>query len=121
MTDPIQAMLDAGLIPTSRFSPTSRYAGAEVVAHDPGDGSPPIPYIRRRLVPLPERFAEQYPVTVTEGDRRDNLAARHLGAAELWWRLADANAAVDPRELADRPGTRLRITSAVDVPGADDA
>ena len=54
----------------------------------PGDGTPPVPYLRRVSCPRPERFALLYEVRVVEGDRRDLLAARHLGDAELWWRLA---------------------------------
>ena len=69
---------------------------------DPGDGSPPVPFLGRRL--LPARRTRSRCSTrcgVVEGDRRDVLAARHLGDAELWWRLADANGVVDPRELTD--------------------
>ncbi len=61
-----------------------------------------------------------YEVRIAEGDRRDNLAARHLGDAELWWRLADGNGAVDPRELTGPPGRRLRITLAEGVQGPSD-
>ena len=117
MTDPIQAMLDAGLIPTSRFSASSRYAGADVAAFTPDGGGDPIPYVLRRLVPRPDRFTTLSEVTVIEGDRRDNLSAVHLGAAELWWRLADANGAIDPRELTERPGDSVRITGAEDIGG----
>ena len=70
-------------------------------AWDPGDGSPPVPFLGRRFCPRPTRFALLYEVRIVEGDRRDVLALRHLGDAELWWRLADANGVVDPRELTD--------------------
>ncbi len=56
---------------------------------------------------------------IAEGDRRDVLAWRNLGDAELWWRLADANGAVDPRELTDPIGKRLRITLPEGVPGTN--
>lgn len=118
MTDPIQALLEAGLIPSTPFSATSRYAGLGVDAHDPGGGSPAIPYLRRRLVPGPHRLDLLYEATVIAGDRRDNLAARHVGSAELWWRLADANGAIDPRELTERPGQRLRIALSEGVPSS---
>jgi hypothetical protein len=45
------------------------------------------------------------------------LGARHLGDAELWWRLADANGVVDPRDLTEPVGRRLRITLPEGVPG----
>jgi hypothetical protein len=119
-SDPVRAMLEAGLLPATRFGPSSRYAGIGVDAlagDDPED--PPVPYLRRRLVPGPDRFAEQYRVRVIEGDRRDNLADAHVGSVELWWRLADSNGALDPRELTDEAGSMLRITTAVDVPGPE--
>jgi hypothetical protein len=120
MADPLQALLAAGAVPTTTFPPTSRYAGAGVDAYDRGDGSPRLPYLRRRLCPRPDRFALLYEVAVVEGDRRDLLAARHLGDPELWWRLADANGVVDPRALTDEIGRRVRITLAEGVPGSPD-
>jgi hypothetical protein len=120
MPDPLQQLLAAGAVPTTMFPPTSRYAGVDVDAWDPGGGQPLVPYLRRRLCPLAERFALLYEVRVAEGDRRDLLGARHLGDAELWWRLADANAIVDPRALTDTVGRRLRITLPEGVPGSPD-
>ena len=67
----------------------------------------------------PELFALLYEVGIVEGDRRDVLAFRHLGDAELWWRLADANGIVDPRDIASPVGRRLRITLPEGVPGPD--
>ena len=71
--------------------------------------------------PRAERFSLLYEVPVVEGDRRDVLAARHVGDAALWWRLADANGVVDPRALTDRVGLAgPRITLPEDVPGSSD-
>src|SRR6478672_1214838 len=107
MADPLQALLAASALPTTSFPPTSRYSGTGVNAYDPGDGSVPIPYLRRRLCPRPEVFALLYEVAVVEGDRRDLLGAQHVGDPELWWRLADANGALDPRQLTAVVGRRL--------------
>jgi hypothetical protein len=60
-------------------------------------------------------------VGAVEGDRRDLLAAHHAGDAELWWRLADANSVVDPRDLTQPVGRRLRVTLPEGVPGPSDA
>jgi hypothetical protein len=120
MTDLLQELLSAGAIPATAYPPTSRYAGTEVRTHDPGDGTPPVPYLGRRLVPSPERFATVREVRVIGGDRRDLLAERHLGDAQLWWRLADANGVLDPRQLTDTVGARLRVTLAEGIPGGDD-
>jgi hypothetical protein len=110
MPDPLQSLLAAGAVPTTTFPPTSRYAGTAVAAWDPGDGAPPVPYLDRRFCPRGDGLALLYEVRIAEGDRRDVLGFRHLGDAELWWRLADANGAVDPRELTDPVGKTLRIT-----------
>jgi hypothetical protein len=120
VTDPLQALLDSGAIPSTSFPPTSRYAGVEIAAWDPGSGAPQIAYLRRRFCPLPGRFALLYEARVIDGDRRDLIAARHLGATELWWQLADANGVIDPRELTEEIGRSIRITLAADVPGASD-
>lgn len=124
MPDPILAMLAAGVVPTTSLPANSRYvdvgAATYVPAVPPGEEPVPLPYIRRRLCPDPSRFAMLYEVRVVEGDRRDLLAHRHLGDSELWWRVADANGALDPEELTHTLGRRLRITLPVDTQGAAD-
>jgi hypothetical protein len=120
MPDPLQELLAAGAVPTTAFPPTSRYAGIGVDAYAPGGGEPPLPYLRRRLCPRQDRLALLYEVAVVEGDRRDLLAARHLGDPELWWRLADANAVLDPRGLTEPIGRRLRVTLPEGIPGSGD-
>jgi hypothetical protein len=117
MADPLETLLASGAVPTTAFPPTSRYAEVGTDTHDPGNGSPPAAFLRRRLCPRPERFALLYEVRTVEDDRRDLLAAAHLGDAELWWRLADANGAIDPRVLVEPVGRLLRITLAADIPG----
>jgi hypothetical protein len=117
MPDPLQELLAAGAVPTTTFPPTSRYAGIDVEAWDPGRGNPPVPYLRRRFCVRPERFALLYQLRIVESDRRDVLASRHLGDAEVWWRLADANGVVDPRDLTEPIGRPLRITLPENVPG----
>jgi len=121
MPDPLQELLAAGAVPTTTFPPTSRYAAVGVDAWDPGHGAPPVPYLRRRFCPPAERFALLYEIRVAQGGRRDVLASRHVGDPELWWRLADANSAVDPRELTDTVGRTLRVTLPEGVPGSADA
>jgi hypothetical protein len=118
MPDPLQALLAAGAVPTTSLLPTSRYAQTPVEAWDPGSGRPPVPYLARRFCPPSGSLALLYEVRIAQGDRRDVLGWRHLGDAELWWRLADSNAAVDPRELTGTVGAGLRITLPPGVPGA---
>jgi hypothetical protein len=120
MPDPLQELLAAGAVPMTSFPPTSRYAGIAVDAWDPGGGRPPVPFLGRRLCPRTERFAQLYEARIAEADRRDLLGQRHLGDAELWWRLADANGVVDPRDLTEPIGRRIRVTLPEGVPGAGD-
>ena len=74
----------------SPFAPGSRYHGLPVKEHTLPDGRI-VPYVARRFIPPPERFALLALHTVMEGDRIDNLAAQYLGDATQYWRIADAN------------------------------
>ncbi len=124
MPDPLQQLLAAGLVPTTTFPPTSRYLGVGVrlyhPAAGPGEVSAPMAYLRRRLCPAPDRFSTLYEHVVVAGDRRELLAFVHVGDAELWWRLADANGVIDPADLTAPVGRRVRVTSPEGVPGAPD-
>jgi hypothetical protein len=91
------------------FPPTSRYANIEIAQLDLGEGRT-VNYLRRRLVPQPDRFVPLLEHVVVEGDRLDNITARYLGDPEQFWRVADANGAMRPEELTETPGRRLRIT-----------
>jgi hypothetical protein len=120
--DPIAALLGAGMVPSVSFPPTSRYVEVGVATYvripSPGEDPVPIAYLRRRLVPPPERFALLYEYTCVERDRRDNVAATNLSDAQVWWRLADANGVIDPQAMTSPVGRVLRITTAVNIPGA---
>ncbi len=120
MRDTLEALLAAGAVPSTSFVPTSRYVEVAVLAYDSGDGTPRTPYLARRICPLPTRFETLFEVRTIDSDRRDLLAARHIGDAELWWRLADANGVIDPRALTESPGTVVRVTLAIDIPGSPD-
>ena len=67
-------------------------------------------YVLLREVPQPPVPGPADPIyEVTDRDRLDRIAWRQLGAAELFWQLCDANGALHPDELIDRPGRTLRI------------
>ncbi len=121
MRDPIQALIEAGALPTTPHGPGSRYAGLPVRAYDAGDGEPPIAYLARRLVPRAETLATLGEHVVEEGDRLDLIAARWYGDPELWWRIADANPCAHPDELTATVGRWLRITAPEGMPGVPDA
>ena len=44
-----------------------------------------------------------------QGDRLDLITARTLGDPEAFWRVCDANDALDPAELTSEAGRRLRV------------
>ena len=120
-TDPIQALLGAGVVPSVAFPPTSRYADVGVATYErvaaPGEEPVPVAFLRRRLVPPPERFALLYEYSCVERDRRDIVAAAQLTDPELWWRLADANGVIDPATMTLPVGRILRITNAESIIG----
>lgn len=102
------------------FPPTSRYYGIEAITVTLADGRP-VACLRRRLLPQPERFADLQQHVVKEGDRLDNLAAAYLGDPEAFWRIADANRALQPEALVGEIGRVLRITLPEGIPGASNA
>lgn len=110
MSDPVQQLIDAGAIPDTPFVPQSRYNGVPLaVLPQSGDASP-IVYVRRRFIPNPATLTVVARHLVASHDRPDLLGAQYLGDALLYWRIADANAVVDPNELTDTVGRRIEIT-----------
>ena len=119
MTDPLKAFMQANALTAAAFPPGSRYHGLDIAQLTRADGTQ-VSYVRRRFVPPPEEFATQRLHSVQLGDRLDNLAARHLGDAQQYWLLCDANVAMRPEQLLERPGETLRITLPRGVPGGMD-
>lgn len=97
------------------FPPTSRYHAIETATLVVGEDIE-IPYLRRRFLPASDRFTTILEHVVTQGDRLDNVTARHLGDPLQFWRVCDANHAMNPPELMVT-GRRLRITMPEGVPG----
>lgn len=94
--------------------PNSRYRATEVASLATADGES-IPYLRRRFVPAPERFATLSEYVVSRGERLDNLAAQFVGDPEQFWLLCDANRVLLPSEL-EADGRRLRVTYPEGIP-----
>lgn len=120
MTDPIQRLQQGLPLSATLFPPTSRYQGIATAKRETAD-SGEIVFLRRRFVPQPERFAMLREHAVTQGDRLDNVTARHLGDPELFWQVCDANRALRPDELTEVVGRRLRIPLPEGLPGGPDA
>ncbi|HTQ15213.1 MAG TPA: hypothetical protein VMH86_15180 [Rhizomicrobium sp.] len=113
--DPVQAMLAQASLRNTLFSTASRYYGIDVetIAQD----GRLIAYLKRRFVPQASRFQLLQEHTVADGERLDNVAAQYLGDPTLFWRLADANNAMRPETLTEKPGTKIRITMPENVSG----
>ena len=119
MTDPLKALLDAGVLKSSTFPENSRYHGVKVTTLEQ-PGEEPVVFLKRRFVPAPERYSIIREHIVVEGDRVDNLAAQNLGDPELYWRLCDANVVMHPEELTENVGDKVVITLPEGVPGKSD-
>lgn len=81
---------------------TSRYYGLPTATLTLADGRTVV-YLTRRFVPAPDPAAVVYEYPLTPADRLDLIAYRYLGDPEQFWRLADANAAMNPPDLIPSP------------------
>ena len=113
ITDPIQALIDAGAIPSSPFGPNSRYAGVALGLHQSA-AAVGVPYVLRRFIPQQADIPMVFAHIVRAGERPDLLAFQVYGDPELYWRIADGNAVTDPFELTETLAARILIPS---VPG----
>ena len=102
------------------FPPTSRYALTATTTLERADGTV-VAYLTRRFVPQPERFATLQWHQVKQSERLDNIAASYFGDPEQFWKLCDANRALQPQELVATLGRKLRITLPEGIPGVPHA
>lgn len=89
------------------FEPTSRYYLTETTNLTAPDGRT-ISYKRRRFLPQGEQLPLLITVTVSDGDRLDLITYRTIGDPQQFWRLCDANNAMNPFDLT-APGRTLRV------------
>jgi hypothetical protein len=112
----LQALLQSGGgSAAQRFPANSRYATVGTTTLQLPDGRTLV-YLKRRLVPAPEKFSTLQEHTVTEGERLDHIAAKYLGDPERFWQLCDANGVLAPEEL-EVVGRRIAITLPEGIPG----
>lgn len=86
------------------FLPNSRYANVATVETTASSGEKVIALKLRRLTPV-----RGEPQQVVSGDRLDLIAQASLGDATRFWRVADANTALDGRTLVEEPGDTLDV------------
>ena len=114
--DPLQSFLQGNALVPPAFPSTSRYYGIATVQLTQPDGRTVV-YVQRRFLPPTEKFAPLQTITISAGDRLDNIAARYLGDPQQSWRLCDSNAAMQPEALVSNVGAMLTITLPEGVPG----
>ena len=90
------------------FDSTSRYYSLETAAYTMPDGRE-VTYVRRRFLPQGDDLQLLTEVSVVEGDRLDLIAARTIGDSLQFWRICDANNAMDPFDLTATAGETLRV------------
>ena len=94
------------------FDHMSRYYTIETTTLTLPDGRV-LSYVRRRFVPPGWSLPLLASVAVTPGERIDLVTNRTLGDPLAFWRICDANDAIDPQEMLDEvandPNRRLRI------------
>ena len=108
-SDPVQALIDAGAIPSNPFAQNSRYRDVVLGLYQRNARDPGVAYVLRRFIPQLRDIAIVLEHIVQSGERPDLLAFRAFRDAELYWRIADANAVIDPFELTDTLARRVRI------------
>jgi hypothetical protein len=90
------------------FDTTSRYYNLETATYVKDDQEK-ISYKRRRFLPRQEELPLLAEVRVEQSDRLDLIANRTIGDPEQFWRVCDANNAMNPSELIEEPGKSLRV------------
>jgi len=120
MTDPVELILQQAGLKSNYFSSNSRYYGIETTSLE-SENQETVVYVRRRFISQPEQFQLMQEHVVNENERLDNITHRYLVDPEQFWRICDANAAMDPNELTDTIGRKVRITLPEGIPGIKNA
>jgi hypothetical protein len=90
------------------FDFSSRYYAIENTTFTTAEGRT-IVFKRRRFLPQGGALPLLAEVTVMQDERLDLVAVRTLGDPLQFWRIADANDAMDPFDLVEPSGQRLRV------------
>lgn len=89
------------------FDFTSRYARLATTTYTAPDGRVSA-YVQRRFLPPGESLPLLAEIAVSPRERLDLLTHRTLGDPLQFWRIADANNAINPFDL-EEDGRVLRI------------
>jgi hypothetical protein len=86
----------------------SRYYALDTAIYQDQEGRS-IVYKKRRFLPQGAALPLLSMVTTSASDRLDLIAARTLGVSDQFWRVCDANNAMNPFDLLDETNGILRI------------
>ncbi len=115
MTNPLEQLMQQTGMGNSFFSPSSRYFGLEI-RKIKGQSGREVNYVSRRIIAPPEDFQLLEEHKVVQNDRLDNITHRYFGDPEQFWRICDANAAMNPLELTENIGDSILITLPQGIP-----
>jgi len=87
----------------------SRYASTATAVFETVEGTRVL-YLRRRFLPQPADVpsGRDYE-TLDTNERLDTIAVNTIGDPLAYWRVCDANGALDPLELLEETGGQLRV------------
>ena len=90
------------------FDHTSRYYNIKDARYTTADGRH-IVYKCRRILPQGDMIAKLAEIKISAAERIDQVNARALGSPEQYWRLCDANNAMNPFDLTAHPPLTLKV------------
>jgi hypothetical protein len=90
------------------FDYTSRYYNRPTASYTLADGRV-VNYTLRRILPDGTNLPLLVETTVQQTERLDLVTYRTLGDPIQFWRVCDANNAVNPFDLVEPPGRKLRV------------
>lgn len=90
------------------FDSKSRYISQPTGTYTLPDGTV-VRYVKNRFLPQPDSMQVLAEVRTVQGDRLDQISYRTLGDPLAFWRIADANAAMNPFDLVAEIDVPLKI------------
>ena len=97
------------------FDSSSRYASLELAKLTDAEGRD-VAYVRRRFLPHGEKLPLLAELPVANAERLDLITHRTLGDPEHFWRICDANNAMNPFDLTGDGASALPLRIPVPQP-----
>ena len=87
----------------------SRYAATQTAVYETEDGTRVL-YLQRRFLPQPGDVPSARDFhTLDRDERLDTVAVAVIGDPQAYWRVCDANGALNPFDLLDETDGHLRV------------